>query len=235
MNNHNQTHMVNIDDIRQKNHDNEKFALRVIEALLFSAHAPLSVDEFYTHLPDNIHCDVMQLLRQLQAHYEGRGIEIIEINKKWLIRTAPDLANHLVRDIAQHKKLSKSALETLGIIAYHQPVTRTEIEAIRGVAVSKGTLDILMEIGWIKLGRRRETPGRPVTFVSTDEFLEHFGLKSTKDLPGLRELKEAGFLDSAGRNITDEEMKSLLDIQHTDTPPEDAQDKELTQFEFDNI
>jgi segregation and condensation protein B len=222
--NHNidtQTPVFQINDIRQKNLDNEKFALRVIEALLFSAHSPLAIDELYTHLPDTIQCDVTKLLRQLQADYEGRGIEIIEINKKWLIRTAPDLATHLVRDVIQHKKLSKSAIETLGIIAYHQPVTRTEIESIRGVAVSKGTLDILMEMNWIRLGRRRETPGRPVTFITTDDFLEHFGLKSTKDLPGLKELKEAGFLDSLGRDVTDDEMKSLLDIQSSEAEASD--------------
>ena len=206
-----------IDEIRQINQDTEKFLLRVIEALLFSAQSPLAIDEIYTHLPQDIHIDITKLLRKLQADYEGRGIEIIEINKKWLVRTAPDLAHHLVRDVVQHKKLSKSAIETLGIIAYHQPVTRTEIESIRGVAISKGTLDILMEIGWIRLGRRRETPGRPVTFITTDEFLEHFGLKSTKDLPGLKELKEAGFLDSVGRNVTDDEMKALLEAQENDT------------------
>lgn len=209
----NQSILSEIDIIRQKNHDNEKFALRIIEALLFSAQSPMAVDELYMAFPDNLNCDVLKLLRQLQATYEGRGIEIIEINKKWLIRTAPDLATYLVRDIVQHKKLSKSAIETLGIIAYHQPVTRTEIESIRGVAISKGTLDILMEMGWIRLGKRRETPGRPVTFVTTDDFLEHFGLKSTKDLPGLKELKEAGFLDSLGRTVTDDEMKSFMDIQ----------------------
>jgi segregation and condensation protein B len=236
MNNDNENSVLTIEDIRNNSQDNEKFFLRVIEALLFSAQSPLAIDEIYAHLSEDTYIDVLKLLRQLQANYEGRGIEVIEINKKWLIRTAPDLASHLVRDIVQHKKISKSAIETLGIIAYHQPVTRTEIESIRGVAVSKGTLDILMEMNWIKLGRRRETPGRPVTFMTTDDFLEHFGLKSTKDLPGLKELKEAGFLDSAGRNVTDDEMRSLLDMQQNDiTEKEDAEeDTELTQFNFDN-
>ncbi len=233
MNNNNHDSVLSIDTIRHNNKNNEKFFLRVIEALLFSAQSPLAIDEIYAHLSEDIYIDVLKLLRQLQADYEGRGIEIIEINKKWLIRTAPDLASHLVRDIVQHKKLSKSAIETLGIIAYHQPVSRTEIEAIRGVAVSKGTLDILMEMNWIKLGRRRETPGRPVTFMTTDDFLEHFGLKSTKDLPGLKELKEAGFLDSSGRNVTDDEMRSLLDMQQNDIT-EKQEDSELTQFNFDN-
>jgi segregation and condensation protein B len=225
---------LEIEEIRQKNQANEKFILRIIEALLFSAYAPLSIDEIYVHLPDNIQCNIPQIMRQLQANYEGRGIEIIEINKKWLIRTAPDLAQYLVRDIVQHKKLPKSAIETLGIIAYHQPVTRTEIESIRGVAISKGTLDILMEMNWIKLGKRRETPGRPVTFITTDDFLEHFGLKSTKDLPGLKELKEAGFLDSLGRDVTDEEMKSLLDIQSEQTPQDDDDTQNEIHFNDTN-
>jgi segregation and condensation protein B len=225
---------IDIQEIREKNHENEKFALRIIEALLFSACSPLSIDEIYAHIPNNIHCNILQLIRQIQANYEGGGIEIIEINKKWLIRTAPDLVQYLVRDIVLHKKLSKSAIETLGIIAYHQPVTRTEIESIRGVAISKGTLDILMEMNWIKLGKRRETPGRPVTFITTDDFLEHFGLKSTKDLPGLKELKEAGFLDSLGRDVTDEEMKSMLDIQSEETPQDDDNTQKEMHFSDTN-
>lgn len=226
---------VQLNEIRQNNHTNEQFVMRVVEALLFCAHSPLSIDEIYNHLPDDIHCNILQILRQLQATYEGRGIEIIEINKKWLIRTSPDLAQYLVRDVVQHKKLSKSAIETLGIIAYHQPVTRTEIESIRGVAISKGTLDILMEMNWIKLGKRRETPGRPVTFITTDDFLEHFGLKSTKDLPGIKELKEAGFLDSLGRDVTDDEMKSFLDMQtqqSTDTDDDNDETHKQNEIEF---
>lgn len=224
--------MPNINDIRQENRDNEKFALRLVEALLFSSQSPLGIDEIYCYFPDNMNFDILKIVKHLQANYEGRGIEIVEINKKWFIRTAPDLANYLVRDIVEHKKLSKSAIETLGIIAYHQPVTRTEIEAIRGVAVSKGTLDILIEMGWVRLGRRRETPGRPVTFITTDEFLEHFGLKSTKDLPGLKELKEAGFLDSAGRDLTDEEMKSLLDLE-AENNVDNNKNQQSIEFNFD--
>jgi len=224
----------NIEQIKYNNHNKEIFVRRIIEALLFSSSSPLSIDEICTHLPDDLHLDIHQLLRKLQADYEGRGIEIIQINKKWLIRTAPDLADYLIRDLVEHKKLSKSAIETLGIIAYHQPVTRTEIEAIRGVAVSKGTLDILMEISWIKIGRRRETPGRPVTFITTDYFLEHFGIKTTQDLPGLRELKEAGFLDSAGRQVTDDEMKALLSLNDDTDDDIDQDTQESMTFTFED-
>lgn len=212
-----------INNIRDQNAASEKFVLRILEALLFSSQSPMAIDEFYAYLPQDFSGDVHRLLRQLQAAYEGRGIEIIEINKKWVIRTAPDLADFLVRDVIEQKKLPKATLETLSIIAYHQPTTRAEIESIRGVAVSKGTLDTLMEMGWIRLGKRRETPGRPVTFITTDSFLEHFGLRSVKDLPGLKELKDAGFLDSVGHQITDAEMKSLLEGQERDALPEEGQ------------
>lgn len=218
-----------IADIRDNNQAQEAFILRILEALLFSSQAPLALDEFYAHCPEDFTGDVYALLRKLQADYEGRGVEIVEINKKWMIRTAPDLAEFLVRDIIEQKKLPKATLETLGIIAYHQPTTRTEIEAIRGVAVSKGTLDTLMEMGWIRLGKRRETPGRPVTFITTDKFLEHFGLRSAKDLPGLKELKDAGFLDSVGHQITDDEMRSLLEGQEDLETTEDMQ----IDFEFE--
>jgi len=216
-------------DIIQTNQNKETFTKRIIEALLFSASSPLSIDEIYRYLPQDLHIDVYKILRLIQADYDGRGIEIIEINKKWSIRTALDLTEYLTRDIIEHKKLSKSSLETLGIVAYHQPVTRTEIESIRGVSISKTTLDQLMAMNWIKLGRRRETPGRPITFMTTEYFLEHFGLKSIKDLPGLRELKEAGFLDSTGRQITDDEMKSMLDLEQD----QDNSQESMT-FTFDD-
>lgn len=210
MNMNNETYSVShIDEIKTSNRDLDIFSTRIVEALLFSNSSPMSLYEIAEKLPH--YADIQKILRKLQAKYEGSGIELYEINQKWIFRTAPDLAEYMVRDIIENKKLSKSALETLGIVAYHQPVTRTEIESIRGVAVSKGTLDILMEMGWIKLGRRRETPGRPLTFITTDSFLEHFGLRSIKDLPGIKELKEAGFLDSAGKEITEEEMKFLLE------------------------
>ena len=218
-----------IRDLQNTSLQNERFCARIIEALLFASQSPLAIDELQSRLPHGIVIDVLKIIRSLQAHYEGRGIEVIEINKKWLIRTAPDLSDYMVRDVVEHKKLSKSALETLGIIAYHQPVTRPEIENIRGVALSKGTLDHLMQIGWIRLGTRRETPGRPVTFVTTDNFLEHFGLKSIKDLPGIKELKDAGFLDSGGRALSDDELRILLD---DDIEKKDNNDNLAMSFDF---
>jgi segregation and condensation protein B len=128
--------------------------------------------------------------------YEGRGVRLIRAGDAWAFRTAPDLAHLMTRETVEQRRLSRAAIETLAIIAYHQPVTRAEIEEIRGVAVSKGTVEQLMELDWIGLGRRRETPGRPTTFVTTRGFLDHFGLRSPRDLPGLRELRQAGLLES---------------------------------------
>ena len=216
------------------NKDNENHAIRVVEALLFATDIPLSIAEIQHRLPNAI--DAKWILRKLQSLYDGRGILLCENGGKWAFRSAPDLAPYLARYVKQTKKLSRSAQEILGIIAYHQPVTRTEIENIRGVGVSKGTLDLLIEINWVKLGKRRETPGRPVTFVTTDHFLDHFGLHSVRDLPGLKELKEAGFLDSAGREVTSEELKSLLDTEAEETSKaEQEAEQALAQEElFEN-
>ena len=139
--------------------------------------------------------DIVALLAELQGTYATRGVNLVRVAGKWAFRTAGDLSFLLSREAVEQKRLSRAALETLAIIAYHQPVTRAEIEEIRGVAVSRGTLDQLIEMGWVRLGRRRQTPGRPVTFVVTDAFLDHFGLASTRDLPGLAELRAAGLLD----------------------------------------
>ena len=136
------------------------------------------------------------LLADLQANYANRGVNLVEVAGKWTLRTADDLAFILRRESVEQRKLSKAALETLAIVAYHQPVTRAEIEDIRGVAISKGTLDILLEIGWVRMRGRRRTPGRPVTYGTTDAFLSHFGLAEVTDLPGLQELKGAGLLDA---------------------------------------
>ncbi len=167
---------------------------RIVEALLFAAAAPLSEEELAEALPAN--ADVAALLEALREEYAERGVNLVQVAGKWQLRTAEDLRWLLRRDAAPPKKLSRAALETLAIIAYHQPVTRAEIEDIRGVATSKGTLDALMEAGWVKIRGRRQQPGRPVTFGTTDAFLEHFGLNSIRDLPGLRELKGAGLLDA---------------------------------------
>jgi|EndMetStandDraft_7_1072992.scaffolds.fasta_scaffold37976_3 segregation and condensation protein B len=168
--------------------------LRIMEAVLFAAAEPLdeaALTEFFT-----ANDDIGQLLEELQNLYAGRGVNLARVAGKWAFRTAPDLSFILERYSVEPKKLSRAALETLSIIAYHQPVTRAEIEEIRGVSTSKGTLDVLMEMGWIRMRGRRRAPGRPVTYGTTDIFLEHFGLDSVKDLPGLAELKGAGLLDS---------------------------------------
>jgi segregation and condensation protein B len=168
-------------------------ALRIAEALLFAASEPLSLQEIAKRLPNGV--EAAEVLEALKADYAGRGVNLIRAGEKWLFRTAPDLAFLLANRAAEQKRLSRAALETLAIIAYHQPVTRAEIEDIRGVAVSKGTIDVLLETGWIRLRGRRRAPGRPVTYGTTETFLIQFGLESITDLPGLEELKAAGLLD----------------------------------------
>ena len=167
--------------------------LRALEALLFAAEGPMTKDQMTAYLGDTI--DLRAALSQLQAHYAGRGIELVERVGRWHFQTAPDLAHLLRRESAEPRKLSRAAVETLAIIAYQQPVSRAEIEAIRGVQVAKGTLDVLMEAGWIKPAGRREVPGRPVIYAVTPAFFSHFGLASRRDLPGLAELRAAGLLD----------------------------------------
>ena len=167
--------------------------LRIVEAILFASAEPVAVDRFVKFLPAGT--NVETLLADLQANYANRGINLVEVAGKWALRTAGDLSFILRRETVEQKRLSRAALETLAIIAYHQPVTRAEIEDIRGVAISKGTLDILLDIGWARMRGRRRTPGRPVTYGTTDAFLSHFGLNEVGDLPGLQELKGAGLLD----------------------------------------
>jgi segregation and condensation protein B len=168
--------------------------LRVIEAMLFAASEPLSAQDLAKFVSEG--ADVVQLLKDLSENYSNRGVNLVQVAGKYAFRTANDMQFVLRRDKHEQKKLSKAALETLAIIAYHQPATRAEIEEIRGVVISKGTLDLLMEIGWIKMRGRRKTPGRPVTYGTTEEFLKHFGLNEIVDLPGLQELKAAGLLDA---------------------------------------
>jgi segregation and condensation protein B len=168
--------------------------LRILEALLFAAAEPLDEASLAVHFTRDD--DLGALLDELQGLYAGRGVNLIRIAGKWAFRTAEDLSYLLERYSVEPKKLSRAALETLAIIAYHQPVTRAEIEEIRGVSTSKGTLDVLLEVGWVRLRGRRRAPGRPVTYGTTHGFLEHFGFDSIKDLPGLNELKGAGLLDS---------------------------------------
>jgi segregation and condensation protein B len=168
--------------------------LRIVEALLFAAPEPLKETELAQHLGKDE--DVTALLEELQSLYAGRGVNLVRVAGKWAFRTAEDLSFLLERQAVTQRRLSRAALETLAIIAYHQPVTRAEIEEIRGVSTSKGTIDVLLETGWIKLRGRRRAPGRPVTYGTTEYFLEHFGLEQIQDLPGLSELKGAGLLDS---------------------------------------
>ncbi len=167
--------------------------IRAVEAVLFAAETPLAVSDIRLHLtPD---ADVEGALEQLVATFAGRGIELVERGGRWHFQTASDLAHLLRRDRQEARKLSRAGIETLAIIAYHEPVSRAEIEAIRGVQISKGTLDVLMEAGWVRPAGRREVPGRPLTYATTQGFLTHFGLESRRDLPGLEDLKAAGLLD----------------------------------------
>jgi len=169
-------------------------AVRMAEAIVFASAEPVSARQLAGRLPDGI--DVAQVMAELQRIYESRGVNLVRVGDGWAFRTAGDLAFLMSRDSVQQKKLSRAALEVLAIIAYHQPVTRAEIEEIRGVETSKGTIDTLMETGWIRMRGRRRSPGRPVTYGTTDAFLDHFGLEEVRDLPGIDELKGAGLLSS---------------------------------------
>lgn len=196
---------------------------RMVEALLFASAEPLSVRAMTGRMPHG--CEPQVALENLRKRYEGRGVRVMRVGDGWAIRTAPDLGWLMQHEVTETRKLSRAAIETLAIVAYHQPCTRAEIEEIRGVSVSRGTLDQLIELEWIRLGRRRMTPGRPVTFVVTDEFLDHFGLETARDLPGLKELRAAGLLDS--RRIDDS----------TDDEPRDTDDdqEELFNAEQDDF
>jgi segregation and condensation protein B len=168
---------------------------RMVEAILFASAEPVTVAEMNARMPHG--ADAAAAVERLRRRYEGRGVRVVRVGGAWAIRTAPDLGFLMQKEVVETRKLSRAAIETLAIVAYHQPVTRAEIEEIRGVSVSRGTVEQLLEMDWIRLGRRRETPGRPVTFVTTRGFLDHFGLSSARDLPGLRELRAAGLLEAA--------------------------------------
>lgn len=169
-------------------------AVRMAEAIVFASAEPVSRRALETRLPDGV--DIPQVMDELRRQYERRGVNLVRVADAWAFRTAGDLAFLMSRDAVHQKKLSRAALEMLAIIAYHQPVTRAEIEEIRGVETSKGTIDTLMETGWIRMRGRRRTPGRPVTYGTTDSFLDHFGLEEIRDLPGIDELKGAGLLSA---------------------------------------
>ena len=200
---------------------------RRVEALLFAAAGPLSAAEIARRLPEG--ADVGGAIAGLRSRYEGRGVELECVADRWRFRTAPDLSFLMTEEREEPRRLSKAALETLAIIAYHQPVTRAEIESVRGVSISRGTLDILLEMGFVRLRGRRRTPGRPVTYATADRFLEHFGLASLYDLPGVAEMKAAGLLDlslPSGFEVPDPSRAGGEDedpVEDGDTP-EFAQD-----------
>ncbi len=166
---------------------------RAVEAALFAADQPLTIADLRAHVGDA--ADLKRVLEALSQDYAGRGVELVERGGRWHFQTAPDLAHILRREREEPRKLSRAGIETLAIIAYHEPVSRAEIEAIRGVQISKGTLDVLMEAGWVRPAGRREVPGRPLTYATTPDFLTHFGLESRRDLPGIDDLRAAGLLD----------------------------------------
>jgi segregation and condensation protein B len=197
--------------------------LRLLEALLFAAAAPLDEARIAERLPEG--SDVPALIDELRDHYAGRGVNVVRIAGGWTLRTAPDLGPRLKLEQTVTRKLSRAAIETLAIIAYHQPVTRGEIEEIRGVVVSSGTLDVLMEAGWIMPKGRRETPGRPVTWVTTEQFLTHFGLADRRDLPGMEELRAAGLIGPRPEFVLSEQVAA--------PPQEDAEDEEDEEPLFD--
>jgi segregation and condensation protein B len=198
--------------------------LRIIEAILFAAAEPVADDRLREFLPEG--ADLTGLLDDLRENYANRGVNIVTVNGKHTLRTAGDVSFVLRKEVQQQRKLSRAALETLAIIAYHQPVTRAEIEDIRGVAISKGTLDLLLDIGWIKMRGRRKTPGRPVTYGTTEAFMVHFGLNEITDLPGLQELKAAGLLDANLPPGFDLPMPKISDELTADEDPLDGTETE---------
>ena len=191
--------------------------VRGVEAALFAAEEPLTAETLSAHLGG---ADVREALRELEEHYRERGVRLVERGRRWQVQTAPDLAHLLRREREQVRKLSRAATEVLAIVAYHEPVSRAEIEAIRGVQTSAGTLDVLMEAGWVRVAGRREVPGRPVIYATTPEFLSHFGLASRRDLPGIDELKAAGLLDPVDTAIEaladDEERSAAVTLENPD-------------------
>ncbi len=205
---------------------------RALEATLFAAEEPMTVDALATHLGDLDKSSVRDGLAVLVERYSKRGIHLVERGKRWHFETAPDLAHLLRREREQVRRLSRAATEVLAIIAYHEPVSRAEIESIRGVQTSGGTLDVLMEAGWIKLAGRREVPGRPVIYATTPEFLDHFGLQSRRDLPGIDELRATGLLDPV-----DDALEEAMggDMDPDSGPDSDADESSEPAVETDEI
>jgi len=197
---------------------------RMVEAMLFASAEPVTIAEMAARMPHG--ADPAEAVQLLRRRYEGRGVQVTRVGDAWAIRTAADLGFLMARETVETRKLSRAAIETLAIVAYHQPVTRAEIEEIRGVSVSRGTVDQLIELEWVRFGRRRMTPGRPVTYVVTQGFLDHFGLESARDLPGLKELREAGLLESRppegaeGETIRDDATSDMFEDDPEAAPPD---------------
>lgn len=206
-------------------HDKPDAVMRAVEATLFASEEALTVEVLARHLGDIDVSEVREALGALEAHYQDRGVHLVERGKRWHFETAPDLAHLLRREREQVRRLSRAATEVLAIVAYHEPVSRAEIESIRGVQTAKGTLDVLMEAGWIKLAGRREVPGRPVIYATTPEFLEHFGLSSRKDLPGIDELRVAGLLDPV-----DDALEAAMDHEEAENLRDADTDAEEEEF-----
>jgi segregation and condensation protein B len=203
-------------------------AARLIEAVIFASAQPVSEEDLQARLPEGT--DVQPILEEVQSLYEGRGVTLMKVAGKWAFRTAPDLATSLRPEQVVQRKLSRAAVETLAIIAYHQPITRAEVEQVRGVALSKGTLDMLMEAGWVKPKGRRQAPGRPVTWVTTEAFLDHFGIDRIDDLPNLDELRAAGLLDHrpgvATMAMRQEEAEAIEAVAEKEREEEEARIRE---------
>ncbi|MCZ8369870.1 MAG: SMC-Scp complex subunit ScpB [Porphyrobacter sp.] len=202
---------------------------RAVEATLFAAEEPMSVEALAGHLGGLAHGDVREALALLEGAYRARGVHLVERGGRWHFETAPDLAHLLRREKEQVRRLSRAATEVLAIIAYHEPVSRAEIESIRGVQTSGGTLDVLMEAGWVRPAGRREVPGRPVIYATTPDFLDHFGLASRRDLPGIDELRAAGLLDPV-----DEAMEAAMNFEsdeESDDPGSEADESDMPDDE----
>jgi segregation and condensation protein B len=198
----------------------ERFELlRILEAMLFASHAPLSEKDLAVRLPEG--ANIVGMLDELKAQFANRGVHLTPVGTGWAFRTAPDLAAYMEIEKSVVRRLSRAAVETLAIVAYHQPVTRVEIEEIRGVSLSRGTLDILLEAGWIRPRGRRQVPGKPITWGTSDAFLDHFGLESLSALPGVEELKAAGLLDKR------QSWSPIMEIEAGDVDAEEIGDDEV--------